>query len=60
MRRIWVVLDYLMLPLWPVAYLFARLDAKPCPRCGERWFTELEGDIFGQEDWYCRRCNHRW
>lgn len=59
MHRIIWLLDLLMLPLWPLAYVLSRLQAKPCPECGEKWYTELTGEWDG-EDWHCRRCGHHW
>lgn len=57
----WVtdVLFWLTLPLWPSFYLLSRLQAKPCPHCGEKWYTELCGE-WGDEDWKCRSCGKYW
>ena len=59
MRWFLILLDWLMLPFWPFAYLLARLEAKPCSKCGEKWYTELTGEWDG-EDWHCRTCGHHW
>lgn len=53
------VLFWLTLPLWPLFYLLCRLQARPCPRCGEKWHTELVGEWDG-EDWKCRKCGNIW
>jgi len=46
-------------PLQPLFWLLCRLEAKRCPRCGERWMTELIGEWDG-EDWKCHRCTLVW
>lgn len=59
MRLLRFTLFVVCVPLWPVLYVACRLSAKTCPRCGERWFTELTGEWDG-EMWECRRCGHYW
>lgn len=49
----------LMTPFIPLFYLMCRLEAKPCPACGEKWITELRGE-WGCEMWFCRRCGRYW
>ncbi len=56
---LFAVLFVLTLPLLPLFYLMCRLEAKPCPQCGEHWHTELTGEWDG-EDWRCNRCRHCW
>ncbi len=52
-------LTVLFLPLWPVFYYWCRMTAKPCPKCGEDWYTELVGEWDG-EHWKCHTCKHYW
>lgn len=59
MRKLDWLLYPLFLILWPPCFILSRLQAKPCPKCGERWFTTLTGEWDG-EDWKCGRCNHYW
>lgn len=59
MRTICTVLFVLTLPLYPLFWIMCRLQAKKCPRCGEKWFTELVGE-WGGEQWRCARCGHYW
>lgn len=56
---LFAVLFVLTLPLLPLFYLMCRLEAQPCPKCGEEWHTELIGE-WGEEDWRCARCRHTW
>lgn len=58
----WIVLAPLLLlflPFYPLFWVMCRLEAKPCPECGEKWFTELVGEWDG-EQWRCSRCEHYW
>lgn len=63
MRYLWFVVDILCLPVYlPIcclSYLVSRVEAKPCPKCGEKWYTELVGEWDG-EQWKCRTCSHYW
>jgi len=59
LRVLNVVLFVLFLPFWPLFWVMCRLQAKPCPACGEKWLTELVGEWDG-EQWRCARCNHYW
>lgn len=48
--------------LWAVSalsWLFCRLFAERCPRCGSKWDTELFGE-WGGELWDCHACGHHW
>jgi len=49
----------LFLPFWPVFWLDCRVRAKVCPKCLEKWHTELVGEWDG-EHWKCRSCGHYW
>ena len=59
LRALYAVLFVLFLPFWPVFWLQCRLSARPCPKCGESWRTELVGE-WDCEMWKCRRCEHYW
>lgn len=63
MRTFWWVIEgflfLLILPFVPLFYVMCRVEAKPCPSCGDKWFTELVGDWDG-EDWKCRSCGYFW
>jgi hypothetical protein len=50
----------LFLPFYPLFFLHCRLIAKPCPKCGEKWATELTGEWDGDEDWHCANCDYCW
>ena len=39
---------------------FAKYIAVPCPKCGSKMYTHLEGEWDGEEDWNCHRCNIRY
>lgn len=59
MRWLQMLLFVLCLPLLPALYLYSRMHAKPCPKCGENWYTELVGEWDG-EMWKCWNCKHYW
>jgi uncharacterized Zn finger protein len=59
MRVLQAVLFILFLPFIPLHWAMCRLSAKPCPKCGEKWMTELLGEWDG-EMWGCRTCGHYW
>lgn len=59
MRIINTILFWLTLPLYPFFYILCRLEAKECPYCGEKWYTELVGEWDG-EDWKCQTCGKYW
>jgi hypothetical protein len=59
MHTLFWLLDWLLLPFRSLVYLLDRLHAKPCPYCGERWYTELTCEWDG-EDWKCRTCGNLW
>jgi hypothetical protein len=61
MRWILNVLTWVILvPMYPLWYLYCRSVAEPCPCCGEKWFTELVQDDYVGEDWHCRSCGSYW
>lgn len=59
MKTFFFIMEMLFLPLRPVLWVVCRLTAKPCPACGERYFTSLQGEWVGEE-WKCARCGHYW
>lgn len=58
-RCIMLVLTIVFLPLYPFFWVLCRLTAKPCPACGEKYFTSLQGE-WTAEEWKCARCGHFW
>lgn len=40
-------------------FIYCRIIAKPCPKCGERRLTELVGE-WGDEAWHCAVCDYYW
>lgn len=54
-----LVMCIVLLPMWPVLWLFCRLTSEQCPKCGSKWQTELTGEWDGEE-WKCYNCNHTW
>jgi transposase-like protein len=55
-----VLLSIVALPALALFWLSCRLSARPCPRCGARWWCELTGVWDGVEDWLCHSCQMRW
>lgn len=54
-----VALFVMLLPMLPAFWLMCRFQAKPCPRCGSKWRTELRGE-WDCEMWKCHACEHYW